>query len=64
MWELGSGLPSVEVYLLDVNADLYDKQLTVTPLIKLRDLMQFDSTDMLVAQIKKDIQDARAVFGI
>lgn len=64
MWELDSGLPSVEVYLLDMAQDLYEKSLTVTPLMKLRDLMQFDSTEALVAQIQQDVADAREVFDL
>ena len=64
MWNMEGGAPSVEVYLLDVQKNLYGKELTVTPLIKLRELMAFETMDVLVAQIKKDIQDARAVFGI
>jgi riboflavin kinase / FMN adenylyltransferase len=64
MWELDSGLPSVEVYVLDMDADLYEKELVVTPLIKLRDLMQFETTAALVTQIQKDIEDARDVFGL
>lgn len=64
MWEMENGLPSVEVYLLDVDMDLYGKELAMTPLIQLRGLMQFDSTDALVAQIAQDVRDAREVFGI
>lgn len=64
MWEMDGGAPSVEVYLLDADMDLYGTELTVTPLIRLRDLMAFETTDMLVTQIQKDIEDARGVFGI
>ncbi len=50
----------VEVYLLDWDGDLYDATLDVELLARLRDEKRFDSTDALVAQMRRDEADARA----
>lgn len=64
MWTLPHGAPSMEVHLLDADVDLYGAQLTVTLRTRLRDLMTFETTDALVAQIQQDVRDARAAFDV
>ncbi len=54
---------SLEVHLLDFHADLYDQPLTVSFLTRLRDIVAFPSVDALLAQIGKDIAEARVVVG-
>lgn len=64
MWtDEASGHPSLEAYLLDFSGDLYGRTLAVAVGEKLRDLAAFPDADALVAQIKKDIEDARARFN-
>lgn len=49
----------VEVYLLDWDGDLYDTTLEVELVTRLRDELRFDSTDALVAQMRRDEAEAR-----
>lgn len=53
----------VEVYLLDWDGDLYDATLEVELEARLRDERRFDSTDALVAQMRRDEADARHQLG-
>ncbi len=65
MWAQDNDLPSLEVHLLDFDGDLYGKTLEVDVGEKLRELKTFENTEALVAQIKKDVEDARSrEFGI
>lgn len=50
---------TIEVHLLDFNADLYGKSITVKVLQRLRDEQKFDSVELLFEQIKKDELHAR-----
>lgn len=64
MWtDDATGHPSLEVHLLDFSGDLYGKTVAVSIGKKLRDLLQFTDEAALVAQIAKDVEDARAIFG-
>lgn len=53
----------VEVHLLDFTGDLYDRELAVTFIQKLRDEQKFPSLDALRAQIEADIAAARQVLA-
>lgn len=53
---------SVEVHLLDVDADVYNASMTVHWHHRLRDEQTFDTPAALVAQIKDDIVAARALL--
>lgn len=53
----------VEVHLLDVTLDLYDQEIDVKFVMKLRDEWRFDSLDALKAQIALDVAAARAALG-
>lgn len=54
--------PRVEVHLLDAELDLYDQELTVTPVARLRDEMRFASLAALQAQIGQDVVAARTLL--
>ena len=64
MWTQGNDLPSVEVHLLDFKENLYDKEIAVSLVKKLRDVESFPSVESLIAQIKKDEEAARAFFAV
>jgi riboflavin kinase/FMN adenylyltransferase len=51
-----------EVHLLDFAGDLYNCQLEVEFILRLRDEIKFDSLDALKAQIAADVEAARKCF--
>jgi len=53
---------SIETHVLDVHLDLYEKDVTLEFLLRLREERRFPGKDALVAQIQKDIQRARRYF--
>lgn len=55
--------PLLEVHLLDREENLYDQQLQVQFLKRLRDEIKFDSLASLKAAIEKDVQQARDWFA-
>ena len=59
-----AGVPklSLEVHVLDFNADLYGRHVHVEFLHKIREEMKFDGLDALKAQIAKDVETARNFF--
>lgn len=64
MWtDEDTGHPSLETHLLDFSGELYGKTVVVSVGKKLRDLIAFTDEAALVAQIKKDVEDARTRFG-
>ncbi len=52
---------TVEVHLLDADVDVYGKQMAVAFLERLRPERRFASAEELVAQIRRDVEDARAI---
>ena len=52
-----------EVYILDFEQDIYDKQIEVEALKKIREVERFDSPDALIAQMKQDQAMAKEFFG-
>ena len=54
--------PLVETHILDFDADIYGKQMSLTFLTRLRDEQRFDGVETLVAQIHEDIDQAREYF--
>jgi riboflavin kinase / FMN adenylyltransferase len=52
----------LEVHVLDWSGDLYDRRVRTTFVARLRDELRFDSVEMLVAQIQRDIAEARALL--
>ena len=55
--------PRIEVHLFDFDQDLYGKRLEISFIKRLRGEQRFDGLDSLVAQIKVDCEEARAVFA-
>lgn len=53
----------IEVHLLDVEIDLYDKQVRVAFIDRIRNEQRFATVDALVAQIEADIEQARLVLA-
>lgn len=54
----------VEVHIFDFNRDIYGKNVQVAFRSFIRPEQKFDSFEVLAAQIKKDANGARAVFGL
>ncbi len=60
----GAVAPIVEAHLLDFDGDLYGEHARVRFTARLRDEERFESVDALVAQMGRDVEDARgAVLG-
>jgi riboflavin kinase / FMN adenylyltransferase len=59
-FETGRGL-LVEAYLLDFDGDLYGQTLRIAFVERLRGEKRFDSVDELIAQMKRDVDDARRI---
>ena len=58
-----SGLLLVEAHLIDFDGDLYDQRAGVRFVHRLRDERRFDGIDALVAQLRTDVDDARAALA-
>ena len=54
---------TVEAHLLDFGGDLYDQVLHLDLLARLRPEKEFDSKEALVAQIREDVRQARALLA-
>lgn len=52
----------LEVHVLDWDGDLYDRRVRTTFVAWLRPEQKFDSVDALIAQIRRDIADARPLL--
>lgn len=52
----------MEVHIFDFNEDIYGKRLLVTFVDWIRGDQKFDSTEALIQQMKKDIEQARTVL--
>ena len=53
---------TVEVHILDFEADIYGRKIKVNFLKRIRDEKKFNSLDALSSQIRKDIEVARDLF--
>jgi len=51
----------IEAFLLDFDGDLYDRELRIAFLARLRGERRFDTVDGLVEQMHRDVEDARAI---
>jgi riboflavin kinase/FMN adenylyltransferase len=51
----------VEAFLLDFEGDLYDRELRIAFLARLRGERRFDTVDGLLEQMHRDVEDARAI---
>jgi riboflavin kinase/FMN adenylyltransferase len=59
----GGTRKTVETHLLDYRGDLYDKEIMVEFVQKLRDERHFSSPEELQAQIKRDIEQAKVILA-
>jgi riboflavin kinase/FMN adenylyltransferase len=62
-FEGGEARPVVEAHLLDYSGDLYGSRLTLEFIERLRPEMKFPGVDALVAQIHRDIDQARHILA-
>ena len=58
-----SGPATLEAFLFDFSGDLYGRRLSLEFVKKLRDEAHFASLDELAAQIRRDCEAARSLFG-
>jgi len=56
------GRPVLEAHLLDFEGDLYGESARVSFVDRLRDDLRFDSAEVLVAQMGRDVEAARALL--
>ena len=63
MWQGAEGEPSVEVYVMDGEHELYDRAVEVAFGDHLRLLMTFEDVPALRVQIQQDLEQARAWFA-
>lgn len=54
---------SLEVHILDFNRDLYGKEIEISFVARIRKEKAFASPDELMAQIAKDVSEARNILG-
>ena len=59
----GSGARSVEAFLIDVNRDLYDNELTIAFVERLRPELRFDDIQELIVQIERDVEQTRQILS-
>ena len=59
-FETGRGL-LVEAYLIDFDGDLYGETLRIAFLERMRGEKRFESVDELVAQMNRDVEQARGI---
>ena len=55
-------LPTVETFIYDFDGDIYGTEVTLTPVSFIREERHFETFDMLIAQIKQDIEASRRMF--
>ncbi len=58
-----NGERTVEVHIMDFDGDLYEKEMRVDVLKRLRGEVRFDSVETLSEQIRRDVVDARRYFA-
>ena len=54
--------PHIETHLLDFSQELYDREIKLEFVARLRDEMRFSSVGLLIAQIQDDILEARSLL--
>ena len=59
-----SGAPMLEVHLLDFDGDLYGREMEVEFIERIRDELKFDSVALLVAEMERDKERARAILAV
>ena len=59
----GEHFLKVEAHLIDFNGSLYERNIEVDFLARLREIVQFDSVDALIAAMDRDIATTREIVG-
>ena len=59
----GAGARTVEAYLLDFDGSIYGQRLTLRFARRLRGEVAFDGVPELTEQIRKDVEETRAILG-
>jgi riboflavin kinase/FMN adenylyltransferase len=57
------GERSIEAYILDYSGDLYGRDVAILFVARLRPELRFDGEQALIAQMDRDVQDARRVLA-
>jgi riboflavin kinase/FMN adenylyltransferase len=60
---VGGQEPLLEVHVFDFDNQLYGRRLEVEFVAKLRDESHFENIEQLVAQMRRDEQEARAILA-
>jgi riboflavin kinase / FMN adenylyltransferase len=60
---IDNGAPLLEVHLLDFEGDLYGRDMLVEFIERIRDERKFESLDLLVTEMRRDIERARAILA-
>jgi riboflavin kinase/FMN adenylyltransferase len=55
-------IPNVEAHLLDFDREIYEQDVRLEFVARLRDELKFDSVDVLVEQIWKDVEETRRIL--
>lgn len=56
-------IPNVEAHLLDFRGEIYGEDVRLEFVVRLRDELKFDSVDLLLEQIWKDVEMTRKILG-
>lgn len=59
----GAGPRTVESFILNFNEDIYGEAVKLSFVKRIRAERKFDSVDDLIARIRRDVDDAKAVFA-
>ena len=52
----------MEAFILDYSGDLYDSEITLEFVKRLRDELRFETVEALVSQIHEDVEQTRQVL--
>jgi riboflavin kinase/FMN adenylyltransferase len=59
-----NGLRTIEAHLLDLNRNIYGQRLSLDFIARLRPEKRFDDVEALVAQIQRDVEQARQLLHV
>lgn len=54
---------TLEIHIFDFSENIYEQNIDFQIIKKIRNEIRFDSTEMLIQQLQKDEQSARAILG-
>ncbi len=59
----GETRPTIETHLFDFDGDIYEREMRIELLHRVREERRFSGPDELVVQIRRDVADARSYFA-